>query len=131
MVLLSFIRENSIPLKPSTLLVSTTIIIVRNICLHSMEATAIIMEKTFYTIICCFAKSGLPGDLAAQTLNAAGCLASTAVLLIWAAFSRRFFFFSSISSSCFLNHNLPSCLHRKHCPLVSCSSCGDIKWKCS
>lgn len=64
--LLGFIRKNSIPLRPSNLLVSTTIIIVRHICLHSMEATAIIMEKTFYTIICCFVKSGLPGDIAAQ-----------------------------------------------------------------
>ena len=51
MVLFDFIRENSIPLKHSTLLVSTTITIVRNIYLHSMEATAIIMEKNILHII--------------------------------------------------------------------------------
>ena len=70
MVLLDFIRENSIPLKPSTSLVSTTIIIiVRSICLHSMRATASIKEKKnilhFHNYFL-YAKSGLPSGIAVQ-----------------------------------------------------------------
>ena len=114
MALSDFIRENSIPLKPSTLLVSTAIIIILlKICLHSKYFTHNYLlfckiwsaKRHSCPAITCKC-SWKPPAWPLQQCSWSG-LPSPDV------FSSFLLYLLSIKSS----SNLASCFHRKHCPL--------------
>ena len=111
------------PLKPSTLLVSTTItIILLEISISTpWKLQPIVWKNILHIIICSrFCKIWSVKRLGCPTIKCS-CQPPPWPLQ-QSSWSQRlpslefFLFFSSISSSCFLNSNLASCLHHKHCP---------------